>query len=122
MSRFSSAKSISLRQVSRSRIARTSCPVLTTWRDRHWTGMLQRRHAESAPHTPMSASDTDVAGASRRYFNQWATRYDDSWAQIWFRENHRLIVQAMDPPADARILDLGCGTGQLAARLAQRVP
>ena len=70
----------------------------------------------------MSGRDTDVADASRRYFNQWAARYDRSWTQIWFRENHRLIAQAMDPPADACILDLGCGTGQLAARLAQRVP
>jgi len=70
----------------------------------------------------MPSPDTHVPEASRRYFNQWAKRYDRSWTQIWFRENHRLIVQAMDPPADARILDLGCGTGQLAARLAQRVP
>ncbi len=70
----------------------------------------------------MSGPDADVTEASRRYFNQWATRYDRSWTQIWFRENHRLIVQAMDPPPDACILDLGCGTGQLAARLAQQVP
>ena len=70
----------------------------------------------------MSSPHADVAEASRRYFNRWATRYDRSWAQIWFRENHRLIEQAVDPPADARILDLGCGTGQLAARLARRVP
>jgi len=70
----------------------------------------------------MSSLDADVAAASRRYFNRWATRYDRSLAQVWFRENHRLIVQAVDPPADAHVLDLGCGTGQLAARLAQRVP
>jgi ubiquinone/menaquinone biosynthesis C-methylase UbiE len=69
----------------------------------------------------MSCPGSDVAEASRRYFNRWAPRYDRSLAQIWFRENHRLIVQAMAPPADADILDLGCGTGQLAARLAQRV-
>jgi len=69
----------------------------------------------------MSSSDADVADASRRYFNRWARRYDQSLAQIWFRENHRLIEQAVDPATDARILDLGCGTGQLAARLAQRI-
>jgi ubiquinone/menaquinone biosynthesis C-methylase UbiE len=67
-------------------------------------------------------SHTNLAEASRHYFNRWAPGYDRSWTQVWFRENHRLIVQAMDPPPDARILDLGCGTGQLAARLAQRVP
>jgi ubiquinone/menaquinone biosynthesis C-methylase UbiE len=70
----------------------------------------------------MSQPSRDVAEASRRYFNRWARRYDRSLAQMWFRENHRLIVQVVDPPAKARILDLGCGTGQLAARLAQRVP
>jgi len=70
----------------------------------------------------MSCPEIDIPEASRRYFNEWAARYDRSWTQIWFRENHRLIVEAMSPPADARILDLGCGTGQLAAHLAQRVP
>src|ERR1700690_3548227 len=70
----------------------------------------------------MSSPDTEIANASRRQFNQWAKWYDRSWTQIWFRENHRLIVEAMDPPADGSILDLGCGTGQLAARLARRVP
>lgn len=70
----------------------------------------------------MSSPTADVADASRRYFNRWAARYDRSLGQIWFQENHRLIVQAVDPPPDARILDLGCGTGQLAARLAQWVP
>ncbi|MFI5367164.1 MAG: class I SAM-dependent methyltransferase, partial [Candidatus Binatia bacterium] len=99
-----------------------SNPLVTTWRDRQPTGMLHRRHADIAPQTPMSSPDTDIADAARRYFNQWAPGYDRSWTQIWFRENHRLIVQAMDPPADACILDLGCGTGQLAARLAQQVP
>jgi ubiquinone/menaquinone biosynthesis C-methylase UbiE len=70
----------------------------------------------------MSSPSADIDAASRHYFNRWATRYDRSWAQIWFRENHRLIVQAADPATDARILDLGCGTGQLALRLARRVP
>jgi len=69
----------------------------------------------------MSPSGAAIADASRRYFNRWAARYDRSVAQVWFHENHRLIVQAVDPPAEARILDVGCGTGQLAARLAQRV-
>jgi ubiquinone/menaquinone biosynthesis C-methylase UbiE len=70
----------------------------------------------------MSSPDDNVVEASRRYFNRWAKRYDHSVAQIWFRQNHRLIVQAIDPPENARILDLGCGTGQLADRLARRVP
>jgi ubiquinone/menaquinone biosynthesis C-methylase UbiE len=69
----------------------------------------------------MSSRDADVAEASRRYFNQWATGYDRSLTQIWFRENHRLMRHAVDPATDARILDLGCGTGQLAALLAQQV-
>jgi ubiquinone/menaquinone biosynthesis C-methylase UbiE len=69
----------------------------------------------------MSPPGAAIADASRRYFNRWAARYDRSVAQTWFHENHRLIVQAVDPAAEARILDIGCGTGQLAARLAQRV-
>jgi len=69
----------------------------------------------------MSSSDADAAEASRRYFNRWAPRYDRSVAQIWFRQNHRLIMHVVAPPLDARILDLGCGSGQLAAQLAKRV-
>jgi ubiquinone/menaquinone biosynthesis C-methylase UbiE len=69
----------------------------------------------------MSPPGAAIADASRRYFNRWAARYDRSVAQVWFHANHRLIVQAVDPTAKARILDVGCGTGQLAARLAQRV-
>lgn len=63
-----------------------------------------------------------IARESQHYFNRWAKRYDRSPAQRWFRENHRLVVEAVDPPPDARILDLGCGTGQLATSLAEHVP
>ena len=70
----------------------------------------------------MTSSQARVADASRRYFNRWARGYDFSPAQLWFRQNHRLLVAAVNPAADARILDLGCGTGQLAVRLAQHVP
>jgi ubiquinone/menaquinone biosynthesis C-methylase UbiE len=69
----------------------------------------------------MPSPGASRAAASRRYFNRWAARYDRSLAQLWFQENYRLMVQAVDAPADARILDLGCGTGQLAARLAHGV-
>ena len=70
----------------------------------------------------MSTSHTVIAAASRRYFNRWAGGYDRSLAQVWFRENHRVILEVLDPRVDARVLDLGCGTGRLARRVAARVP
>jgi hypothetical protein len=44
----------------------------------------------------MSSSHTTVAEASRRWFNRWAAGYDRSVAQVWFRENRRLIMQAIE--------------------------
>jgi ubiquinone/menaquinone biosynthesis C-methylase UbiE len=70
----------------------------------------------------MSQPETRTAHAAQRYFNRWAKRYDRSPAQRWFRENHRLVMETVDPPSDARIVDLGCGTGQLATSLAEHVP
>lgn len=34
---------------------------------------------------------------------------------------HAVVVEALDPQAGARVLDLGCGTGVIARRLAERV-
>jgi len=70
----------------------------------------------------MNTTEEQAHNIEKAYFNRWAKSYDRSLAQLWLRKNYRLMVETLDPPPSAHILDIGCGTGQLAARLAARVP
>lgn len=65
-----------------------------------------------------------VLGSEDR-FDRWAGSYDDSALQnLIYRPVHDIVLDqaARHAPRAARILDVGCGTGQLAARLAERFP
>ena len=62
-------------------------------------------------------------GPQRWFFDAWALVYDFPLVQ-WatYRPVHDAVLQALRAPSCRRILDLGCGTGQLAARIAQAFP
>ena len=54
-------------------------------------------------------------------FCDWAATYDAHWLnQFLFEPSHRLLMREMKSTPPGRILDVGCGTGELAGRLAQR--
>jgi ubiquinone/menaquinone biosynthesis C-methylase UbiE len=54
-------------------------------------------------------------------FCDWAATYDAHWLnQFLFEPSHRLLMREMKSTPPGRILDVGCGTGELASRLAQR--
>src|SRR3989337_807796 len=56
-----------------------------------------------------------------RRFDRWSARYDRSVFQpLFFRRVPLWVTDALSPAAGERILDVGCGTGRLAARLASR--
>lgn len=58
------------------------------------------------------------AGPKRWFFDAWSLMYDLPWVQrSTYRPIHDAIVEALGDRQHDRILDLGCGTGQLAARL-----
>ncbi len=60
---------------------------------------------------------------SRQEFDAWAESYDRSILQrLLFAPAHRRIIQEIGDVAQARILDIGCGTGRLAQRLADGRP
>ncbi len=63
--------------------------------------------------------------ARRDVWDFWAPRYEGLWAQKYsLGPSRRLIHQHLDAvaPDATRILDVGCGVGQLAQELAQRRP
>jgi SAM-dependent methyltransferase len=65
-----------------------------------------------------------VANAPRRwFFDVWSTFYDQPLVQrLTYRPVHDAVLAALrsDPPR--RVLDLGCGTGLLTARLQRALP
>ena len=65
----------------------------------------------------------DAVGPKRWFFDAWSLVYDLPWVQrSTYRPIHDAVVEALGRPRRARILDLGCGTGQLPARLADELP
>ena len=59
---------------------------------------------------------------ARKEFDRWSWRYDwDLLQPLFFRPSHRMILEMLGP-ADLRILDIGCGTGQFAARALNHLP
>lgn len=70
----------------------------------------------------MSAS-SKLRGPHRRLFDEWARFYDAAWLQLsTYRPVHDAVLGALGRLPVRRALDVGCGTGQLAARLAQSHP
>jgi SAM-dependent methyltransferase len=68
-------------------------------------------------------ADAVPRGPHRLFFDLWSHVYDAPGVQrVTYRPVQEAVVRALraDPPA--RILDVGCGTGQLARRLARELP
>ena len=64
-----------------------------------------------------------ASGPHRLFFDLWSLVYDAPAVQrIAYRPVQDAVVRALrsDPPA--RVLDVGCGTGQLASRLSRSLP
>ena len=60
---------------------------------------------------------------SHQEFAAWAASYDRSILQrLLFAPSHRRIIEEIGDVAEARILDIGCGTCRLAHRLAAGPP
>ena len=67
---------------------------------------------------PASAADTP-----RRIFSPIASRYDrpsQLLGLLQYTRWHDFLLSLLDPPPDARVLDMATGTGALALRLANR--
>ena len=53
----------------------------------------------------------------------WSSFYDAAWVQrLTYRPVQDAVLEALHPPACARILDVGCGTGLFSRRIARVQP
>lgn len=56
-------------------------------------------------------------------FDRWSGAYDNAGLQrSTYRPIHDAVISRLEPIQPSSILDLGCGTGQLTARLCERFP
>ena len=55
-------------------------------------------------------------------FDQWASSYDWLFPSVIYQAIHKRLLEYVDLPKKANILDMGCGTGRLLERLATKFP
>jgi ubiquinone/menaquinone biosynthesis C-methylase UbiE len=54
-------------------------------------------------------------------FSEWAATYDEHWLNHYlFEPSHTLLLNEIRHTPAGRALDIGCGTGELASRMAAR--
>jgi SAM-dependent methyltransferase len=57
-------------------------------------------------------------GPSRSFFDLWSLVYDAPWVQrMTYRPEHDAVLRRLHAREPRRVLDVGCGTGQLATRM-----
>src|SRR5512135_315397 len=62
-------------------------------------------------------------GAQRWFFDAWARVYDFPVVQLaTYRPVHDAVLRMLREAAVRRVLDIGCGTGQLATRIVETLP
>jgi ubiquinone/menaquinone biosynthesis C-methylase UbiE len=62
-------------------------------------------------------------GVSPVLFDLWSHFYDMPWVQrLVYRPVHDAVLRALPAAASRRVLDIGCGTGLLAARIRRALP
>lgn len=58
----------------------------------------------------------------KKIFDLWASSYDWVFPSVFYQTVHKRLLQYVDLPTKANVLDLGCGTGRLLTRLADQFP
>ena len=57
-----------------------------------------------------------------RLFDRWAPNYDFIFTTVFYQAVHKRLLEYVELPKHSQVLDLGCGTGRLLDRLAEKFP
>lgn len=66
-------------------------------------------------------SDGEI-NVKQKLFDRWAPNYDILLTTIFYQAIHKRLLEYVELPENARVLDVGCGTGRLLERLADTYP
>ncbi|MDM9380122.1 class I SAM-dependent methyltransferase [Chlorogloeopsis sp. ULAP01] len=58
----------------------------------------------------------------KQLFDRWAPSYDWLFPSVFYQAIHKRLLEYVNLPPQANVLDLGCGTGRLLTRLADHFP
>ncbi|MEL7038102.1 MAG: class I SAM-dependent methyltransferase [Cyanobacteria bacterium J06592_8] len=56
------------------------------------------------------------------FFDRWAPNYDCLLTTVFYQAVHQRLLEYVQFPEQANILDIGCGTGRLLERIAKQFP
>ena len=63
-----------------------------------------------------------VSNQKQQLFDRWAPFYDVLFPSVFYQATHIRLLDYVELPENAQVLDLGCGTGRLLDRLAAKYP
>lgn len=75
-----------------------------------------------APGCHAQRDPADVLDRKARFFDRWALTYDWLLPSVFYQAVHQRLLEYVQLPEAAVVLDIGCGTGRLLNRLAARYP
>lgn len=65
---------------------------------------------------------TNNTSVKQTFFDRWAPNYDWLFPSVIYQAIHKRLLEYVNLPTSANVLDLGCGTGKLLHRLAVNIP
>ncbi|MGD1698414.1 class I SAM-dependent methyltransferase [Dapis sp. BLCC M229] len=65
---------------------------------------------------------TNNTSIKQTFFDRWAPSYDWLFPSVVYQAIHKRLLEYVNLPTSANVLDLGCGTGKLIHRLAVNFP
>ncbi len=65
---------------------------------------------------------SDFIGKKKNLFDRWAPSYDWLFPSVIYQAIHKRLLEFVDLPENANVLDMGCGTGRLLDRLGANFP
>ncbi|GET40168.1 class I SAM-dependent methyltransferase [Microseira wollei] len=63
-----------------------------------------------------------IPNNKQQLFDRWAPAYDILFPSVFYQAIHKRLLEYVELPREAQVLDIGCGTSRLLDRLASQEP